>query len=64
MKDKFLGYCKECGTKVYKSDRIPEYTIYECSHCGYPNTHTWKISDLWDELPDYLIRYRQEHGLD
>jgi ribosomal protein L37E len=68
MKDKFLGYCKECGTKVFKSDRAPEYTIYECSYCGYPNSHYRKgichISDLWDELPGYLIKYRQEYGLD
>jgi DNA-directed RNA polymerase subunit M/transcription elongation factor TFIIS len=49
--DELLGYCKECGSAVYKSDSIPGYEgIYECEKCGYPSVK----GDLWDEVPDYL----------
>ncbi len=61
MSDLLIGYCTECGTKVFKSNKIPDTdTVYECSYCGYPNADY----ELWDKLPDYLIEYRKENGLE
>ena len=60
--DKKLGYCKECGEIIRKSYSLKEVgcnEAYECPYCKYPNGR----EDLWDELPDYLIEYREKNGL-
>jgi len=60
--DKKLGYCKECGTTIRKSHSLKQLgynEAYECPYCKYPNGK----EDLWDRLPDYLIKYRKKNGL-
>lgn len=56
MGDKILGYCKECGTAIKKSHLLK----CKCPTCGYPSDK----NDLYDTLPDYLIEYRKQNGLD
>ena len=62
MKDKILGYCKECGTAIKKSHSLKEAGhphVYECPTCSYPSD----TNDLWDELSSDLIEYRKKNGL-
>jgi hypothetical protein len=50
-KNERVGYCEECGSEVLKKHAIPNYArVYECPSCKHPNN----LSDLWDEVPDYL----------
>lgn len=32
-----IKLCKECGNELLESDKIPDYNLYECNSCKYPN---------------------------
>lgn len=41
-----IGVCKEClkDTPVDCTTKVPGYEVYECDHCGYPNS----LGDFWE----------------
>jgi hypothetical protein len=45
-----LGYCKECGARIYEDDIIEGRELYECNICMHPHTK----DEIWKERPDYF----------
>lgn len=54
-----LGYCKECGEIITEGCCIEDLDVWECPNCGHPHSR----GKIWEELPDYLIAYREKHNL-
>lgn len=59
-----MGYCKECGSEVYKEGSVAETShVYECSVCSHPHA----IFEIWPEPPSYIpealnLAFRRVYG--
>lgn len=60
QKYKVVGYCKECNEPIIEGYKIPEYDMYECPRCAYPNSK----DDMWYKSATIVEGISEPHTTD